>query len=165
MENDIYIFKQKTTFRYRLYVGMVMVFGLFMINFFVIGGVMLSFGSLFFLFLSDGFEIDFKKLAYRNSRMLGKLSIGTWEKLPEIKYISVFKTTLSSGVVGRSNVRIAMREKTILISFVYGRNKRLMVYRTSEIEDAFEKARYFSEKLNLKIYDAATFKKGQWLEN
>jgi len=163
IENTTFIFKQKKSIGYIISSSLVLLFGIMWIQYFLFGGIILSVGSLFFIAHVDGIELDFENHKYRNVKIIGNQSFGIWKDFPQIKYISVFKTILKSSVKGLSGATVSNREKVILISFIYGKNQRLKVYKTENVEDAFFKAKYFSEKLNLRIYDA-TSKKGVWLD-
>lgn len=74
----------------------------------------------------------------------------------------MFRTVLVSSVTGRSGARVSNRDKVILINLIHGKNRRLKVYQTHELNDAMEKAELIANKLQLKIYDATT-SDGKWL--
>jgi len=158
-----FVFKFKKSFAYKLSATLMFIFCISMIQPYLLGGIIMSLISLFFAVQAEGIELDLIQLKYRYVRIIGNLSFGNWKNLPQIKYISVFRTILASSIMGRSGATITNREKTILINLVYGKNQRLLVYKTENINDAFAKAKYFSEKLNVRIFDA-TNKKGKWME-
>ncbi len=158
-----FVFRYKKSFAYKISATLMLVYSIYLIQAYLFGGIILTIGSLLFISNVSGIELDLKQNKFRNVKIIGNHSFGSWQDLPEIKYISVFRTIIASSVMGRSGATVTSREKTILINFVYGKNQRLRVYKTENVEDAFEKAKYFSEKLNLRIFDA-TLKKGKWLE-
>jgi hypothetical protein len=158
-----YIFKNKKSLSFKIVSTMMLLSGILWIPSFLLGGITLGIFSLLIIVPVEGLEIDMEERKYRNIIIIGNQSFGNWKYLPEIKYISVFRTIIVSSIVGRSGATVSNREKTILINFIHGKNQRLRVYKTDNVEDAFLKAKYFSEKLNLRIFDA-TSKKGKWLE-
>jgi len=137
--------------------------GIMWIQYRLFGGLVISFGSIILFATVVGIQIDFENKKYRLGIFLGQNAFGKWKELPEIKYISVFKTTYTRTVRGISGIgSVSSKEKTIVINLIHGKNRRLKVYMTDEVSDAFEKANYIAEKLELKIYDA-TEKEGKWL--
>jgi hypothetical protein len=163
MENYTCILKHKKTIPYQIIAGLVIIFSIYWIQFFLFGGIILGLGSLIFILYNEGLEIDFKQSKYRDVIIFGNVAFGKWVNLPEINYISVFRTVLVSGVYSMAGNKATNREKVILINLIYGKNERILVYKTEDLQEAFTKAEYLSEKLNLKIYDATT-KAGKWYE-
>jgi len=163
MENITFIFKQKKSIPYQIASFMVLLYGIILIQYFIFGGIIIGIGSLIFISVIEGIEIDFNSRKYRNAKFIGKLTIGNWQNLPEINYISVFRTTITRAIVGRSEARVSSSERVIIINLIYDKNKKLRVYKTKDYKDAFKKAELFSQKLNLRIFDA-TEKIGKWIE-
>lgn len=162
-DNVTFVFRYKKSFAYKISATLMLIYSIYLIQVYLFGGIILTIGSFLFISHVSGVELDLKQKKYRNVKIVGNQSFGGWQDLPEIKYISVFRTVIASSVMGRSGAIVTSREKTILINLVHGKNQRLRVYKTENLEDAFEKAKYFSEKLNVRIFDA-TLKRGKWLE-
>ena len=95
--------------------------------------------------------------------MIGNKGFNEWKNLPDnIKYISVFKTRFIGRVYGVGDTNVAVKQDAIVINLIYGQNEKLEVYKTKSIQDALNKANLFSQKLQLKVYDA-TSKQGKWV--
>ena len=158
-----FVFRYKKSFAYKISSTLMLLYSIYLLQAYLFGGIILTIGSLLFIAHVKGIELDLTNKKYRTVKIIGNQSFGRWQDLPQIKYISVFRTIIASSVMGRSGATVTNREKTILINLVHGKNQRLRVYKTENTDDAFEKAKYFSEKLNVRIFDA-TAKKGKWLE-
>jgi hypothetical protein len=109
-----------------------------------------------FFISSNGIEIDCENKRYRKGRIVGNICTGSWKALPDVKYISVFSVNMVTKVRGRSNACVTSKNRVIEVNLIYGKRGRLTVYKTSEANDAFEKACLISEKMNLKILDATS---------
>ena len=53
-------------------------------------------GAALKLSLREGFELNLEERKYRNVYSIFAINFGFWKKLPEIEYISVFKTIKNS---------------------------------------------------------------------
>lgn len=162
MEENTFIFKGTKSLKIRIISSFVFLFGLLMMQIFLFGGIITTFGSIVLFATVIGIQIDFENKRYRLAIFFGNIPFGKWKELPELKYISVFKATYVATVRGLTNTGLTSIEKKIVLNLIHGRNRRLKVYITDEVDDAFEKAQYIAKKLNLKIYDA-TEKEGKWL--
>jgi hypothetical protein len=163
MEDVKFVIKNKKSISFIIVSTLVTVFAILWFQTFLFGGIAVGFGLLIIGY-TDGFEINFKNRKYRNTQFIGPVAFGTWNDLPEISYISVFRTVIASSVRGLSNTKISSKEKVVIINLIYGKNKRLRVYKTEDIEDAFKKAQLLSRELDLRIYDA-TSHVGVWFED
>ena len=161
MENYKFVFKHNKSVGHYICGSLMVIFGVLWIQYFLFGAVVLGIGSVIIIAFQEGVEIDLENKKYRNALFIGDYPMGNWKDLPEIKYISVFKTIIVSGVTGRSGASVTSREKVILINLIHGKNQQITVYKTEVKEDAFEKAEFLATKLNLRIYDA-TERVGEW---
>lgn len=154
-------------FKYKKSVGhyigstLMMIFAIIWIQHFLFGSIVLGLGSIIFLGYRQGIEIDFKQRKYRDVYYFGNIGFGNWKFLPEIKYVSVFRTIITSGVTGRSGASITTKERVILVNLIHGKNQIINVFKTEDVDEAFKKAEIISTHLNVKIYDA-TERKGKW---
>ena len=162
MNNNIFTIKYNKSLMLRMFSFVVIVLSIASVLYVSIGCILFVLTALFFIAQNPGFQIDFENKKYRNTNMIGDHSFGNWQKLPGIKYITVFKTVITGRVYGMGATSTRTKEEVILVNFVYSKNKRLTAYKTNNIEDAFEKAVLFSKKLNLKIFDA-TSKDKKWI--
>ena len=115
----------------------------------------------FYFFLSQGIEINFDKKKYRNFISLFHLDYGKWEDLPEIDYISVFKTEQTTKVwVSSASANIT--DTVIRINLFHSNNQKIEAYETQNIDDAFKKAKQIATILDIDILDA-TEQESKWL--
>lgn len=112
--------------------------------------------------LTEGTQIDFDQMIYRNIRSVFGIHIGKWKKLPVFDYISVFKTTEKTAISVTSATAV-MSDEVYLLNLFYEQNKYITFYKTTNKEDAFEKAKHFRNVLNLNILDA-TERQSVWFE-
>ncbi|WP_299120723.1 hypothetical protein [uncultured Winogradskyella sp.] len=116
--------------------------------------------SLYFL-KKDGLEIDPENKKYREIISLFSFSFGKWQDLPDIEYVSVFKTSQTTRVwVSTASTKVT--STTIKINLFYNTNQKIEAYETQNIEDAFEKAKQIATVLNIDILDA-TQTESKWL--
>ncbi len=114
-----------------------------------------------FLMLREGSEIDLMSKTYREIYYVMGLKFGKWKDLPDIEYISVFKT-MESKRVQAMGASTTFSNEIYKLNLFYNRNQKIEAYRTDEINDAFENAKYLSQVLNIKILDA-TERESKWL--
>jgi hypothetical protein len=110
-----------------------------------------------------GIEINFEERNYRLITAFGTQGFGEWQQLPEIKCVSVFKTTLTSRTYGRSNASVTSTESVIQVNLATIQNTRIRLLETEDLDEAFAFAKEVSCKLNLPIWDASA-KEGSWMD-
>ncbi|MGB1317614.1 MAG: hypothetical protein ACPG5W_05385, partial [Flavobacteriales bacterium] len=126
-------------------------------------GVIMALGAGGLIAYQSGIEVNFKERTYRLITAIGPQGFGSWESLPAIKCVSVFKTTLVSSTYGRSNASITTKQSVIQVNLATEQNKRIRLFETEEIEEAFAFAKVVGQKLDLKTWDA-TEKEGKWID-
>ncbi|MBT8244604.1 MAG: hypothetical protein HKP48_05120 [Winogradskyella sp.] len=114
-----------------------------------------------FMLLIEGSEFDFTDRKYRKTKSILGFTIGKWQPLPEIEYVSVFKTT-ETTTLRQTSAEANVKTEVIKLNLFYENNKRIETYRTYDIEDAFKKAKDIATLLNVDILDA-TEKESKWL--
>lgn len=153
---EILQFKVKRNYKTELALLAVMLFWSIYFNMLFFGTVGVGLlGGLFFI-SSNGVEIDCENGRYRKGRIAGSICTGAWKALPDVKYISVFSVNMVTKVRGVSNACVTSKDRIVEVNLIYGKRGRLTIYKTSEANDAFEKACLISEKMNLKILDATS---------
>ncbi len=138
------------------------VFSLGGVAYFPVFGVVLAIGAIGLFAYHNGIEVNFKQRTYRMITALGSKGFGSWEPLPSLKCVSVFKTELVSSTYGRSSASITTRQTVFQVNLATEQNKRIRLYETEVVEEAFSFAKEVSLKLDLKIWDA-TEKEGKWM--
>ncbi len=161
MAENTLILKEKKPFTYQISAFTLLAFGILFIvsGFSYFLGILLCLISIIFMIKST--EIDFNKKTYRNIKIIGNFIFGEWLKLPEIKYILLFRANMTQKLGSERYVKTEISEKYILIKLMYENNRRLTVYKTQNFEDALNKAKIISENLKLKIYDATSKNKNR----
>jgi hypothetical protein len=116
-------------------------------------------------FMKRGIEIDLGKKCFRK---IGKLfsifkMTEACEELPEIDYILLFKTAYAKCQA--CTLADFENSSVVQLSFVYNKNKKLIVHETDNIESAKLLARQLSSELKLSIRDSATDRRNpKWLK-
>jgi hypothetical protein len=118
-------------------------------------------GAALKLSLREGFELNLEEKKYRNVYSIFAINFGSWKKLPEIEYVSVFKT------IKNSRTRVIAAEANLgfevfKLNLFYNKNKHIEAYVSDEKEDAFTVAKHIATVLELDIYDATTPEK-KWI--
>lgn len=125
-------------------------------------------GVLFIPFIATFFhkvhmEVD---IVNKRMRMVTKFikwtTWGGWKKLPELKYISVFKTLVSRTYSGRYGNQATDSYNVIQINLITSKNKKIKLYQSVDEDEAFKIAKQCAQELGLDIWDA-TSKKAKWL--
>lgn len=114
-----------------------------------------------FLIQREGSQIDLASKQYREIRSIMGIIIGKWKNLPDIEYVSVFKTNENKRVqaMGAST---KFSNQVYKLNLFYNRNRKIEAYITNDVQDAFENAKYIAQVLNIKILDA-TERESKWL--
>lgn len=107
----------------------------------------------FNLLITEGSQIDFNQMMYRNIKSVFGIHIGKWKKLPMFDYITVFKTT-EKKKVSVATASTVMRDELFVVNLFYETNKHITFYKSENKEEAFKKAVHFSKSLNLRILDS-----------
>jgi len=130
---------------------------------FSIFSVLLCLVALFLLILENGIIIDVENKRFKKAVLYKNFSRGKWQDFPDVRYISVFKTTLVNTSHSISYQTIERKHKVILVNIIYDKNKRLNVYQTLDDVEAMDIAKRIANKLNVKIFNAISYKKN-WID-
>ncbi|WP_299113870.1 hypothetical protein [uncultured Winogradskyella sp.] len=114
-----------------------------------------------YMLLVEGSEFDFINRKYRKTKSILGFTIGNWQSLPEIEYVSVFKTN-ETTTLRQTSAEANVTNEVIKLNLFYNSNKRIEAYRTYDTEDAFNKAREIASLLNVDILDA-TERESKWI--
>ena len=138
---------------WKLFLSIVLAFvGIYMLtqgSFFglVFFGFAVSFGG------RPGIEIDLNRKRYRKIYSVYAVNLGTWMNLPEIEYVSVFKTKK------KTRTRLVTAEATTStegykLNLFYSSNKHIEAYFTEDRDDAMKTAKHIADVLDTEIFDA-----------
>ncbi len=115
-----------------------------------------------FLMQREGSQIDLASKRYREVKWIMGLTFGKWKDLPNVEYVSVFKTKENKRVQGMG-ASSNFSNQVYKLNLFYDRNKKIEAYITDDKDDAFENAIYLSQVLGIKILDA-TERESKWFE-
>lgn len=117
------------------------------------------------LFVKRGIEIDLEKNRFRKVNKLFQLFNvnDVFNELPKIDYILLFKTAYAKcepcTLADFENMSV------VQLSFVYNKNRKLIVHETKDLEQAKQLARELSVELGKSIKDSATDRRNpKWLK-
>jgi len=114
-----------------------------------------------FLMHREGSEIGLASKKYREIYSVMGINIGKWKDLPDVEYVSVFKTKENSSVQGLG-ASSNFSNQIYKLNLFYNRNQKIEAYITDDINDAFENAKYISQVLSIDVLDA-TERESKWL--
>lgn len=151
MEKFLYL--EKTSLKSLILGNLLWISGLFLLLFFnvtfgpafVLVWIALIIGG-FVILSNDGIELDLKNNQYRNVFSILGLNIGNWKNFPNMEYISIFRSNISTKVGGigmSSTASTRISEKVILINLFSENRKPTTFYCTKDENIAIE----ISEKL------------------
>ncbi len=110
-------------------------------------------GASLSLALREGIEIDVFNKRYRKLNSVFAVTFGFWKPLPELEYVSIFKTTVKTRA--RVITAQAISSQVVYqINLFYNRNKHITAYQGESKEDAIVVAQNLATALELEIYDA-----------
>jgi hypothetical protein len=162
MENNyLFILKRDKPLFINIIGGMILFFALMRILNSPISGVLMTVASLGLFAFQSGIEINFQEKFYRNVSIIGPQSFGKWMPLPELGYISLFKTNLVYTATGRSGTSVSQKSSIIQVSLVGTENQKIKVYEGKDKNEAIAKAKEFSKLFNIDIWDA-TIRPADW---
>ncbi|WP_412559720.1 hypothetical protein [Winogradskyella sp. MIT101101] len=118
-------------------------------------------GLSFFFVHTTGIEIDLENRKYRKTVSFFSLAFGKWQELPNIDYVSVFKTSETTTVRALS-AEANVNNEVIKLNLFYNTNQKIEAYNTQSEKDAFEKAKQIATILKIDILDA-TERESKWL--
>ncbi|WP_299337654.1 hypothetical protein [uncultured Psychroserpens sp.] len=132
-----------------------------LINFVYFALVPLLFGVM--MLKTEGSEINLESKTYRKINSFLGVHFGKWQPLQNPEYISVFNTTEDI------TVRALSAETTnsfpiIVLNIFYERNKKITVYKTKHVKDAFEVASHIADALMIDLLDATEKGDYKWVD-
>jgi hypothetical protein len=112
---------------------------------------------LVYVWSRGGTEVDFENRKYRDYQDFYLVKNGEWKSMKP-SYISVFRARmgLEAGSVGRN-----YDFEQFQVNLVTENKKRINLYETEDLHQAFSRAEALSLQFNLRIWDA-TSREGRW---
>ena len=123
------------------------------------GFILIGMG-VFFL-LVEGSEFDFKNQNYREIKSIFGFSFGKWKPIPNIEYVSVFRTN-ETTTLRQTSAEANVTNEIIKLNLFYNTNQKIEAYNTYKLDDAFTKAKEIASLLKVDVLDA-TKRESKWL--
>lgn len=143
------------------YIGVV--FGLIVLLENPIFGLAIVLAAVAAILYQSGIEVDFENKKYRLGTYFGPLDFGSWENIPPLKYVSVFKanmvTVATRYATGGS---VNPSKEVIQVNLITEQNRRINIFQTKDVKQAFDLASKYASQLGLDVWDATT-KEGKWM--
>lgn len=114
-----------------------------------------------YLLTQNGMELDYKNNTYRRVKSLFGITVGKWQPLPNIEYVSVFKTT-ETTTVWAASASANVSSSVVKVNLFYNTNQKIEIYDSKNADDAFSKAKEIAKILNIDVLDA-TSRETKWL--
>ena len=109
-----------------------------------------------------GITIDFDTNRYKSTFGFLSLKFGRWKELPDIEYVSLFKTSEKTRV-WVSAASTLTKNTVYIVNLFYDRNKRLEGYRSYDKNEGLRTALLFADALQTDLLDA-TINPSEWLD-
>lgn len=156
---NIYSFKRKLPVWKLILGGLALIVGIISLFSSFKGFILIGMGI--FLLLVEGSEFNFKNHTYRKMKSILGISFGKWKPIPNIEYISVFRTN-ETTTLRQLSAEANVTNEIIKLNLFYNTNQKIEAYNTYNIEDAFKTAKEIASILNIDILDA-TERESKWL--
>ena len=114
-----------------------------------------------FLVLTQGSEINLETKRYREFHSVFGVDFGAWKDLPDLEYVSVFKTKENSRVQAMG-ASANFSNPIIKLHLFYHTNQKIEAYITEDKEEAFKVAKHLANVLHIDVLDA-TERESKWL--
>ena len=105
-----------------------------------------------FLLLIEGSEFDFKNQKYREIKSVLGISFGKWKSIPDIEYISIFRTNETTTLRSRT-AEANVSNEIIKLNLFYNSNQKIEAYNTYNLDDAFIKAKEIGRNRGDRYYE------------
>lgn len=115
------------------------------------------------LLKTDGSEINLESRTYRKTTSFLGVKFGAWKTLNNPEYISVFNTT-EDVTIRALSAETTNTFPIIVLNIFYEKNKKITVYKTKNINDAFDVASHIADALLIDLLDATTKGDYKWVD-
>ncbi|WP_340155605.1 hypothetical protein [uncultured Winogradskyella sp.] len=156
---SIFKFKHKNLLWQYIVGSLALIIGVYTILTDIKGLVPLFIGI--YLLIQDGVELDYENKTYRRVKSFLGLTVGKWQPLPEIEYVSVFKTT-ETTTVWAASASANVSSSVVKVNLFYNTNQKIEVYDSKNLDEAFSTAKQIASALEVDVLDA-TSRDTKWL--
>lgn len=120
-------------------------------------------GFSYVLLQREGAEINLITKQYRTFISVLGIKFGKWKTLPKQQYISVFSTTESTRIWAAS-ASAKVKNDVILLNLFSETNKKIEIYKTYDLNEAFDIALRIANDLKIDLLDATTPNDYKWVD-
>jgi hypothetical protein len=117
----------------------------------------------FMMLNTEGSEINLESQTYRKINSILGMKFGSWQPLKNSEYISVFNTT-EDITVRALTAETSNSFPIIVLNLFYEQNKKITVYKTKDVKDAFDVASHIADALLIDLLDATEKGDYKWVD-
>lgn len=161
--NYVFIYRRERPVMVKAVSGAVLIFALVRLLHSPLSSLVMGLGSIGLFSFRSGIEVNIPERKYRMVNMLGPQVFGTWEDLPELDYISLFKTNITFSASSLTTATISQTDTYIQVNLITEKKKKIKVYEGKDFNEALARAKQFSKDFQLDIWNA-TVRPADWYE-
>ena len=159
--NYLFIYKRDKPVFIKALSGVVFIFALYRLMQSPLSSIVIALGSIGLFTYQTGIELNTGDRKYRTVTIWGPQSFGSWKDLPELDYISLFKTNITFTTTSLTTAQISQTDTYIQVNLITAGKKKIKVFEGKNIQEAIIVAKKFSKELDLEIWDA-TIRSADW---
>jgi hypothetical protein len=125
--------------------------------------IVMGLGSIGVFAYQSGIQINLKERKYRMVSIFGSQMFGKWEELPELDYVSLFKTNITFSTSSLTTASISQTDTYIQVNLITTKKKKIKAFESKVADEALAKAKQLSKELDLEIWNA-TINPADWYE-
>ena len=149
-----FIFIEDISIYKKVFLSILLVFSIYLILF---GGLFYSlilFGIALRFLMQEGVELNLLDMKYRELSSWYGLKFGKWKPLPNIEYISIFKTKKGSRLRAGGGNATHFSAEIFKLNLFYNKNKHLTLLESEDKNKVLEIGDNISKILNIKFHNA-----------
>ncbi|MFN7912272.1 MAG: hypothetical protein ACK5QC_10610 [Bacteroidota bacterium] len=117
------------------------------------------------IFRKLGTYLDLKKGLYKNYERIFGITIGSWQKLPRLDYILMFKTLYIKCEGCNPEDFEDGHGSVYQLSLVYNKNRKLIVHESTHKQEIFALAKSLKSFYQINIKDSASDRRNpKWID-
>ena len=159
--NYLFIYRRDKPFFINVISGFLILFAIIRLLNSPISSAVMIVVSIGLFTYQTGIEINMTDKKYRNVSVFGPQIFGNWTDLPQLEYITLFKTKLVFAATGTSGASVSQKSSVFQVGLVTIQKKKIKIFEGKDFIEAVTKAKEFREKLKLDIWDA-TIRPADW---
>lgn len=153
MEKNFVFIEEISIFK-KIFFSLILGLALFII---ISGGLIQGFillGIALYFLMQGGVELNLLDMKYKELTSWYGIRFGKWKSLPDIEYVSVFKTTKTKRFRAAGGNAAHSSSVIFKINLFYGRNRHITLLSTENKKKALEIGDNISKVLSVRLNDA-----------